>query len=76
VWVDYGPSFIPNADVRSNVCCPQPHQSQLGQLETFGRHAQISRKQSLPAFELAHALVRTTSATCNAAIVALRSRVV
>jgi len=28
--VDYGPSFVLNADVRRNVCCPQTHQSQIG----------------------------------------------
>ena len=30
VRVDCGPLFIPNADVRRNVCCPQTHQSPFG----------------------------------------------
>jgi len=35
VWVDYGPTFIPNADVRRNVCLPQTHQSQIGQEQSY-----------------------------------------
>ena len=45
--VDYGPSFIPNADVRRNVCCPQTHQSQIGQEATVTVAAQFARKQSV-----------------------------
>jgi hypothetical protein len=29
------PTFIPNADVRRNVCLPQTHQSQIGQEQPY-----------------------------------------
>ena len=38
VRVDYGPSFIPNADGRRNVCCPQTHQTEIGQKRPHERH--------------------------------------
>lgn len=41
--IDYGPSFIPNADVRRNVCCPQEHQSQIGQEQPVGFAAEFAK---------------------------------
>src|SRR5438477_136981 len=37
VWLvlAFGPSFIPNADVPRNICCPRTHQSQNGHLRPF-----------------------------------------
>jgi hypothetical protein len=31
LWVELGPSFIPNADVARNVCYRGTHQSQIDQ---------------------------------------------
>jgi len=43
---DYGPSFIPLADVRRNVCCPQTHQSQIGQERMVGSSVENPRYRS------------------------------
>jgi len=51
-WVDYGPSSIPNADVRRNVCRPQTHQSQIGHEPPNNLVSHFSRKRSFTGFLL------------------------